>query len=42
MPENYSFQHGVECYTDQYWKEFDYIKPEHTLKDLVDKHAAGN
>ncbi|WP_316743608.1 carboxypeptidase-like regulatory domain-containing protein [Pedobacter antarcticus] len=41
MPENYSFQQGVERYTDQYWKEFDYIKPEHTLKDLVDKQAAG-
>lgn len=41
MSENYSFQHGVERYTEQYWEEFDYIKPEHTLKDLVEKQAAG-
>ncbi|KEQ28655.1 hypothetical protein N180_04460 [Pedobacter antarcticus 4BY] len=41
MPENYSFQHGVERYADQYWKDFDYIKPDHNFKGLIDKQAPG-
>lgn len=39
MPADYSFQHLVEDYQDDYWKTFDDIKPEQSLKKLIDQQA---
>ncbi|WP_157262297.1 carboxypeptidase-like regulatory domain-containing protein [Pedobacter sp. PACM 27299] len=39
MPADYSFQHLVDDYQDDYWKTFDNIKPEQSLKRLIDQQA---
>lgn len=39
MPEDYSFRQLVNSYDDGYWKAFDDIKPEHSLKALIDQRS---
>lgn len=39
MPTDYSFRKFVSQYTDDYWKNFDYIKPEQSLKQLVEQQS---
>lgn len=39
MPDDYSFQHLVDDYNDDYWKAFDDVRPEQSLKSLIDQHS---
>lgn len=39
MPADYSFQQLVDRYDDDYWKTFDDLKPEQSLKERIDQQA---
>lgn len=39
MSNDYSFQHLVARYDDDYWKTFNDLKPEQSLKELMDQQA---
>lgn len=39
IPDDYSFQQLVNSYNDDYWKAFDDIKPEQSLKALIDQYS---
>lgn len=39
MPNDYSFQHLVDNYHEDYWKTFDEIRPEHSLRKLIDQRS---